>query len=271
MCNGQTEELFENGVVCLKCESISVIELPTEEELTKFYQTYNDVYTGGGSGKGGNQSRYSQAYLRLVEKYVKPLNAPELLDIGCSTNPFPNDALKAGFSVTAMDFNRPIHLDEKVEFIHGGLNKNWLSSEKTFDVITSWAVIEHVASPHFAFKLISTLVKPGGHIFLTTPEIGTSLTRNSLGKSPWFYPPEHLFIISPKAIRLLANDNDIDLVEHGHFEVNKTRYVLRYGLGLAESVIGKIVSIFSKTLFDNLKQKRKQRFAGIHYFVLQRR
>lgn len=40
---------------------------------------------------------------------------------------------------------------------------------KSFDVVTLFAVLEHLAYPDFDFQTISQLVKPGGLIFVTTP------------------------------------------------------------------------------------------------------
>ncbi len=70
-------------------------------------------------------------------------------------------------------------------------------------------------------------------LLVSTPEIGTALTRYSLGRSPWFYPPEHLCLISPAAVRQLFEPLGCVLQTVSRLELNPLRYAARYGIGMA--------------------------------------
>jgi cyclopropane fatty-acyl-phospholipid synthase-like methyltransferase len=252
------------GIECLKCGSLVVEEVPSMETLSEFYADFNSRYTGGGSSGGKNQIRYAKRYLQLIRKHS---HRGKLLDMGCANNPLPNVANSQGFEVTAMDYSRPDDLDPGVRFTHGHLNSpELLQSAEKFDVVTSWAVIEHVADPDLAFAIFARLLEKGGQLHLTTPEYGTYLTRSSAGKTRWFYPPEHLHLISPKAMQIVANRHGLELVEWRHFEISPLRWLARYGIGMAETLIGWPMKKFLHRTWEKRKQTDTTRYIGIAYY-----
>lgn len=113
------------------------------------------------------------------------------MDVGSSTNPFPDLACRAGFDVTVMDFTRLAALDRDVGWVEADLNNDAILEQyrERFHVVSAWAVVEHVADPKVAVNVLTGLCCNGGTILLSTPEIGTFLTRNAAGRSGWFAPP----------------------------------------------------------------------------------
>ena len=69
-----------------------------------------------------------------------------------------------------------------------------------FDVVTMIEFIEHIAIPSDALQLAARLLRPGGLLYLTTPN-AASLNRRLLGLE-WsvFSPPEHVTIWSARGI-----------------------------------------------------------------------
>lgn len=73
-----------------------------------------------------------------------------------------------------------------------------------FDVITSWDVIEHLDEPRRALEACRRLLKPGGWLFLSTPDSG-SLVARAMGRH-WHYldPLQHVNLFSRRNLgRLL--------------------------------------------------------------------
>jgi SAM-dependent methyltransferase len=72
----------------------------------------------------------------------------------------------------------------------------------TFDVATLVEVVEHLPQPAPTLELARRVLRPGGALYLTTPN-ANSLNRRLLGGS-WsiFSPPEHLTIWSPRGLRV---------------------------------------------------------------------
>jgi SAM-dependent methyltransferase len=70
-----------------------------------------------------------------------------------------------------------------------------------FDVVSMIEVIEHLEEPTQALRRAVGWLRPGGLLFLTTPN-ARSLNRLFLG-SDWsvFCPPEHLTLWSPQGLR----------------------------------------------------------------------
>jgi 2-polyprenyl-3-methyl-5-hydroxy-6-metoxy-1,4-benzoquinol methylase len=68
------------------------------------------------------------------------------------------------------------------------INERW----PQFDAVCLWDVIEHVRDPVFVCRSLLNLLKPGGYLFLSTPDMN-SLTAK-LMKQRWAFmiPPLHL-------------------------------------------------------------------------------
>jgi hypothetical protein len=269
ICGGTTTAAGRDALECQQCESVIVRVVPTADELTAFYAKYNDSYSGGGGSGGRNQIRYAEAYLRLVRRFT---TGGSILDVGCANNPFVNLATRGGFRASAADFTRPSHLSPEVTFRFGHLNDDsWVTDEDTYDSVTAWAVIEHVRDPALAFQTLGALTKPGGRVFMTTPEAGTTLTRWAAGGTPWFYPPEHLHLLSPGAVERLADPHGLELTKWGHFELTPLRWLARYGIGVFETASGALLRGLSPARWRERRRTRRQRFVGIAYYVLRKR
>lgn len=243
--------------------------LPSMEELAQFYARYNEAYTGGGASEGRNLQRYAQRYLQVVRGYCK---AGTLIDVGSSNNPFPNVAAAHGFHTTMLDFEEPRNLAPAIHYVQGSLNTELpaLLTSKQFDVVTCWAVIEHVPDTHAAASRLASLVKTGGYLIMSTPEAGTALTRHAAGRSPWFYPPEHLTLISPQAFESVFEPLGLDAVKWGRLELSWLRFMARYGVGVAETCAGAVLKMLAPTVWRRLRRERKQRFQGVTYFIFRK-
>lgn len=268
ICGGQCEYDDRGGLSCRQCYSLIVKEVPGEDVLSSYYLKFNDQYSGGGSSRGKNQPKYARRYLKYTQTYTKN---GALLDIGCSNNPFPNYAKEAGFSVTAMDYVRPSELLASVTFMSGSLNdEKLLDMAQKFDVVTAWAVIEHVANPELAFKILSSLTHKNGYVHLVTPEHGTWSTRFAAGKTRWFYPPEHIHLLSSGAMAILAKRNGLKLVAENRVEISNLRWVIRYAIGFLEGVFGIALLKFVPKYWDSLRVARCSKYIGIKHYVFKR-
>jgi SAM-dependent methyltransferase len=76
----------------------------------------------------------------------------------------------------------------------------------SFDVVSLVELVEHVEEPLGFLKEARRLLRPGGCVYITTPN-GWSINRWVLGDG-WtnFGPPDHLIIFTPPAMRRLLTD-----------------------------------------------------------------
>jgi SAM-dependent methyltransferase len=257
------------GGECDACHSTSMPVLPSAAEIAGFYARYNQHYTGGGASAGRNLERYAKRYLQIVRRWR---TGGRLIDIGSSNNPFPSRAAAAGFDTTMMDFVKPPSLAASVRFIEGHMNDEHALAAGAggFDVVTSWAVMEHVPDPPRSARVLTGLCKPGGLIVVSTPEAGTALTRYAIGHSPWFYPPEHLNLISPNAFKSMFSPLGCTLRHWGRLELSWPRYAARYGVGLAGASVGAVAKALAPTWWRAQREARTQSFQGVTYFVFEK-
>ena len=239
------------GLECYSCRSISTESLPSEEDLEAYYKQFNKEQDGE-----GNLLRYAKKYLSEVERLVK---RGRLIDIGPSLSPFPNLAYQAGCQVTIIDYVRAKTLHPWIDCIIGNLNNDKVLEEveQAFDIVCCFAIIEHCLYPDLACKIISKLCKPGGLIFIMTPEIGTFSTTWALSRSGWFHPPMHLFLLSKKA--LVGGDR----------RAKGTH--LRRGIRLFEGGLGLFVRSVNRRLWENLRVAKVQKYKGIALYVFEKR
>ncbi|NOX76410.1 MAG: class I SAM-dependent methyltransferase [Gammaproteobacteria bacterium] len=125
-----------------------------------------------------------------------------LLDMGCGNGAFLLRARKAGWDVVGIDFDVKAVGIARAQGLNvrlGGVN-DLDSSTEPFDVITISHVIEHVHYPLEVLRTCYTLLKPGGFLWLETPNIASEGHR-LFGKN-WLHldPPRHLVLFTQESM-----------------------------------------------------------------------
>jgi len=100
--------------------------------------------------------------------------------------------------------------------------------EAGFDVVTMIELIEHVPEPRRFLRQAARLVRPGGLVYLTTPN-ARSLNRHVLGAT-WsvFCPPEHLTIWTRRGLRRALEDAGLRPVRTRSEGLNPVEIVQRF-------------------------------------------
>jgi SAM-dependent methyltransferase len=87
----------------------------------------------------------------------------------------------------------------KVVYRHGKApgGKDWtyediVAGSDHFDAVALVDVIEHVPSPKTVLKEVARVLKPGGAVYLVTPDM-KSLTSRLMGRYWWALRPGHIF------------------------------------------------------------------------------
>lgn len=184
---------FEYPVVkCVNCGLVYVNPRPTFEEMGQFYPVgYHD-----GRDDPNHQVRYLNQY-----DYIKNFKANRILDIGCARGDWLNfiKDQNPGCELHGVDaFSAGVNSDEiifhKCALTDANLDKDY------FDLITSWAVIEHVHTPSDYFTVVSKVLKPGGKfVFLVTN------SESLYGKYAYKEDiPRHLYHFSERSLSAYA-------------------------------------------------------------------
>lgn len=146
--------------------------------------------------------------LRLEwDHYARHLPRPQpgcnkLLDVGCGNGEFLARARWQGWNVhgidqdaTALDHARTAG----IPVTQGAVEPDKFA-ENSFDAITSHQVIEHAHDPVAFLQALHTWLKPGGRVWLGTPNIASTL-HQEFG-ADWYdlHPPQHLVMFSPQGL-----------------------------------------------------------------------
>ncbi len=168
----------------------------------------------------------SQAYLaEPVARALHKLNAVKILDLGCGNGAFSHDLQRRGFQVTGCDADpggiaMAAQGDSGAAFRRVSLYDGPEAlAEHGFDAVVSTEVVEHLFHPAALPRFAAAVLKPGGHLIVTTPYHGyvKNLLISLAGK--WdshhtaLWDGGHIKFWSRRTLTLLLEANGFDVVE----------------------------------------------------------
>ncbi|MBI5060474.1 class I SAM-dependent methyltransferase [candidate division KSB1 bacterium] len=111
----------------------------------------------------------------------------DVLDLGCGEGYGTSLLREAGFQTTGMDIDSEIveRARQKYsgEFVQGDIRKLPLPDAR-FDSVVCFEVIEHIELDPRAFTEMFRVIKPGGRLIISTPNIKT---YSEAGKNPYHF------------------------------------------------------------------------------------
>jgi 2-polyprenyl-6-hydroxyphenyl methylase/3-demethylubiquinone-9 3-methyltransferase len=120
--------------------------------------------------------------LKIYAQYGGGLSGKRLLDVGAGGGSWLAAARAAGAEVCGTEFCETCREYARAQFAlqlepHVLEDTYWQSRAGTFDVVTFWDVLEHVNEPREFLQQAAAMVRPGGHLMLSTPVRDTWFDR----------------------------------------------------------------------------------------------
>jgi 2-polyprenyl-6-hydroxyphenyl methylase/3-demethylubiquinone-9 3-methyltransferase len=146
----------------------------TQSELDKFGALANRWWDADGPQKALHALNPTR--LDYVTARIK-LAGANVLDVGCGGGLLSEALAKAGAKVTAIDLSPELLKVARLHRLESGVNVDYrqqsveelaAESPQSFDAITCMEMLEHVPDPASIIRACATLLKPGGHLFLST-------------------------------------------------------------------------------------------------------
>jgi len=249
-----------NIVKCVNCGLIYINPRPIN--IADYYPSDYDPHTVS------SNDFYSRLYTNLQLSYYKRSKSlldnvktlfckilyhpipdefkGKVLDIGCGSGYYLMTMRRCGWKVYGIDVSEQAVNFARIQFGLHNVRLGPLEQQRYpdafFDAITLNHVIEHLPDPNATVKEIFRILRPGGIVAITTPNVD-SINRR-LFRTCWFplETPRHLTLFSPKTLKALLNKNGFTLIKIQH---DLSTYSMAKSLRLMFSIN---LNIFSKLL-----------------------
>jgi len=198
---------------CASCKTLFISNMPSQKTLAAYYANQFS-YTDGLINENIIRIR-GKIILRKLHQ-LAPL-AKTLCDIGSGYGFFLDEARKRGICVFGVEPSRQLvhhaFKEYAIKSFPGTLEEFVRKRKRQFDVVTCIHVIEHVSKPNYFISNLLKLVKPGGLLYIETPNGDSHLLYAERENYTFLIPPHHLWIFSKESIKkLLPRDFQIILV-----------------------------------------------------------
>lgn len=192
---------------------------PTPEQLENHYKGY---------GRNDYLSPITiKRYHEILDAFESVRKTNRILDVGCGIGYFLGVAKSRGWEVYGTEYTESavkICGGKGITMHSGALNPQNYPTE-SFDVITSFEVIEHINTPNQETEIIFSLLRKGGYFYVTTPNFN-SLLRYYLGpKYNVICWPEHLSYYTPKTLTNLMLNHGFKKVWVKSTGISITRFL----------------------------------------------
>ena len=255
VCSSSKLEILEDytSAHLCKCKSCGFVfsqQIPTQKELVDHYDGY---------GRNDYLSPLTiLRYNELLDEFEKYRNTGRLLDVGCGIGYFLEEAKKRGWEVHGTEFtDEAVDICSKkgVNMMQGKLDPANDESE-SFDIITSFEVLEHINNPNEELTNFNTLLRKGVLVYLTTPNFNSLLRYRLKSAYNVICYPEHLSYYTPKTLSKVFLRNGFSKKKIKTTGVSLTR--LRTSQGKSDQ------ALISKTSDD---EKMRSQFESKWYLL----
>lgn len=197
---------------CATCDYHYVFPVPSQDFLTSFY---NNDYCSHVATLNNWRQQAMVERVRRIEKFKSP--PARLLDIGCGNGNFCFVAHSLGWDVHGIEPSKPA-VERADPSIRQKLRIGTLTTtgfpEGSFDVITYWAVLEHLLDPITDIERAVRLLQPNGILFLQLPNI-RSFAARAYGEN-WRLiknSPDHVGFVTNNTIRYFCDRFHLSLLQ----------------------------------------------------------
>jgi SAM-dependent methyltransferase len=112
-----------------------------------------------------------EAIHERVAEILKDYPRGRLLDVPAGEGALASRLIALGFATRCCDLYTEIFRLSDVEIRRGDLSKGLPYADAEFDYITCVEGIEHIENPQQAVREFARLLRPGGHLIVSTPNI----------------------------------------------------------------------------------------------------
>ena len=242
LCGSLNRERFvRDGLLrCQECELVYVASHPHQNDLGELYG--ESYYRSENSRELGytdyvaDEANIRRTARRRLQRLQRHVRTGDLLDVGCATGFFLDEARQAGWSTSGLDLSdfavQYARREFGLEVLCGTLESVKLPAE-SLDLVTLWDVIEHVPDPAGCIREAWRLLREDGVITLATPDVA-SIPARLAGKSWVGYKlsGEHITFFSKRTLIRMLEAAGFEVLQTGHIGKHVPLALFRDRLGM---------------------------------------
>ena len=213
LCQGTDTKPFaeRDGLQVVQCASCGLVYVNPRRDAEHIFQHYN-------SGQSSRIQYYLDVEIADRRTFAEVLDLADrlapgrgaLLDIGPNVGACLMLARERGWHTHGVEINaeaaRYCREQRDLDVISGVLEPQTYA-ENSFDIVLMGDVIEHLRDPLDLMRLVHRVLKPGGAVIISTPNIA-----GWAGRLLQIKPEEHLYYFAPATIEQLLRKARLDVV-----------------------------------------------------------
>jgi 2-polyprenyl-3-methyl-5-hydroxy-6-metoxy-1,4-benzoquinol methylase len=213
-----SKEKFE-VYICRQCDFLFTNNFPSNSSIGKYYDDLKYI-SHSNTKKGFVNKLYHfvracmiKRKLNFVCKQSKKKTG-KILDIGCGTGYFLNEAKRKGWKTFGIEKNECAGnmAIERFNLIVKPEHHIYKFPKESFDVITLWHVLEHLENLNEIMEKIYDLLLPDGIVVVAVPNCSSYDAKHY--KTYWagYDVPRHLWHFTPETMELFVKKNKFNII-----------------------------------------------------------
>jgi SAM-dependent methyltransferase len=189
-------------VKCKRCGLAYVNPRPTPDAIWRYYPAFYYEHR--------DQTVLKVRY-ELQAQRLANLTPGSLLDIGCANGDWLKLMRDRGWRVAGLEPSPNSDNPHRLDIRKAAIETADYPAE-SFDVITAWAVFEHLHDPMSAFRHVARWLKPGGYLIIAVTNVRSIASRLAYQEDI----PRHLHVFSERTLKQYASAVGLELscVDH---------------------------------------------------------
>lgn len=237
-------------ITCNNCRHYFMTPVIRKELMDKYYSLINSEFYHNRNAEPCNLN--VKEYQSYAEKIKSKIKNGKILEIGCGNGYLLQTLKENGFDCYGVEPSPMAYNHAKNILnlhVENGFFDNSSFFNQKFDVIIMVDVVEHISDMQKFIQQITTVLKPGGYIFIATGNIRSFTAKFAGSNWGYFISWEHLSFFNPQSIEYLLKKNSFDKIE-----IEKTSLQHKSAQNLNEffkNIIKKILNVFVKNKFTH--------------------
>lgn len=241
---------------CKKCSFVFMKRIPSKPALIDFYE--NDY-----SRTEFFSSITIKRYNEILDSFENFRKTNKILDVGAGNGFFLEIAKARGWEVHGTELtNQAVNVcsSKGINMNQGHLDEIHFESE-SFDVVTSFEVIEHINNPKIIVNEIYRILRQGGKCYITTPNFNSLLRYRLKEAYDVIEYPNHLCYFTKKTLRKLFQEEKFKIEQIKTTGISLTRIKTSKGKSNQEYVS----ETSDDEMFRHKIEKSKTLRSGKHF------